>query len=161
MPLRAPMARKIDCHHHYFPPDLDKTASSAAAGFRTPPEHLPWTPQVSLAAMDALGIELAILSVPANYAAGPGPGLRASARTANEAMAAICAAHPARFAFWACLGDWRDVDGEPSTLPAIAARAHPRRTRRRRAGAARARARRPRRRRNRRRVVLRRGPRCT
>ncbi|KAI0034071.1 hypothetical protein K488DRAFT_77449 [Vararia minispora EC-137] len=103
------MPRKIDVHHHYFPHDLNKKVASAAVGFRTPPEHLPWTPQVSLNAMDALGVDLAILSVPANYAAA-GAGSREKACAANEAMAAVCVAHPGRFAFWACLGDWRDVD---------------------------------------------------
>ncbi|KAI0310803.1 hypothetical protein OF83DRAFT_1069948 [Amylostereum chailletii] len=102
--------RKIDVHHHFFPSTYRKADVSAAVGFRTPPEHLPWTPDLSLQNMDALGVELAILSVPAGYPHGIDMASLTRARDANRAMADICALYPRRFAFWGCLGDWRDVD---------------------------------------------------
>ncbi|KZV76107.1 hypothetical protein PENSPDRAFT_570491 [Peniophora sp. CONT] len=98
------MARKIDVHHHYFPPSMNKTAASAAAGFRTPPEHMPWTPAVSLDAMATLGVERAILSVPANFYPSPEAALEA-----NRDMARICREYPGKFSFWGCLGNWLDV----------------------------------------------------
>ncbi|VDC07293.1 unnamed protein product [Peniophora sp. CBMAI 1063] len=98
------MARKIDVHHHYFPPSMNKAAASAAAGFCTPPEHLPWSPDVSLEAMIALGVDRAILSVPANFY----PSVKA-VYEANKTMADISAEHPKKFSHWGCLGDWRNV----------------------------------------------------
>ncbi|KAI0307149.1 hypothetical protein B0F90DRAFT_1909778 [Multifurca ochricompacta] len=99
----------IDIHHHYFPPSLSaiKATQSQSVGFRTPPENLPWTVDSSLRAMDSLGIQLAILSVPAGVAE-----TFDQAKGANELMYQIVQQHKNRFAFWACLGDWRDVKGK-------------------------------------------------
>ena len=107
------MAPKIDVHHHYFPPSMKKAAASAAVGFCTPPEHLPWTPKVSLDAMSALAVDRAILSVPANFY----PESFKTVHEANEDMARICSEHPDKFSFWACLGDWRDTRGDHHTAP--------------------------------------------
>ena len=99
---------RIDVHHHFFPPSLSrvKAAQSQAVGFRTPPENLPWNADLSLRAMDSLGIQLAILSLPAGLAESFD-----EAKGMNAQMHEIVLQHEGRFAFWGCLGDWRDVEG--------------------------------------------------
>ena len=94
----------IDVHHHIFPATLPKAALSRAVGFRTPPAHLPWSPALSLRAMDALGVELAVLSVPTGH-------FPDDVRALNDDMRAACVQHPGRFAFWGCAGDLRDTKG--------------------------------------------------
>jgi hypothetical protein len=100
---------RIDVHHHFFPPSLSrvKAAQSQAVGFRTPPENLPWNADLSLRAMDSLGIQLAILSLPAGLAESFD-----EAKRMNAQMHEIVLQHKGRFAFWGCLGDWRDVEGK-------------------------------------------------
>lgn len=108
------MSRKhrcIDVHHHIFPATLRKAAQSESVGFRTPPENLPWSPEVSLEAMDALGVDMAVLSLPAGVPSGPiGPANRAAARELNVTAARICQKYPGRFAFFACLPIPSDTD---------------------------------------------------
>ena len=101
-------AQRIDIHHHFFPPSLSriKAAQSQAVGFRTPPENLPWNMDLSLRAMDSLGIQLAVLSLPSGIAE-----TFEEAKTLNAAMHEIALQRRDRFAFWGCLGDWRDVQG--------------------------------------------------
>ena len=100
---------RIDVHHHFFPPSLSrvKAAQSQAVGFRTPPENLPWNADLSLRAMNSLGIQLAILSLPAGLAESFD-----EAKRMNAQMHEIGLQHQDRFAFWGCLGDWRDVEGK-------------------------------------------------
>lgn len=100
---------RIDVHHHFFPPSLSrvKAAQSQAVGFCTPPENLPWDAGLSLRAMDSLGIQLAILSLPAGLAESFD-----EAKRMNTQMHEIALQHEGRFAFWGCLGDWRDVEGK-------------------------------------------------
>ena len=100
---------RVDVHHHFFPPSLSrvKAAQSQAVGFRTPPENLPWNAELSLRAMDALGIQLAVLSLPAGLAESFD-----EAKSVNALMHQIVLQHEDRFAFWGCLGDWRDVEGD-------------------------------------------------
>jgi hypothetical protein len=100
---------RIDVHHHFFPPSLSrvKAAQSEAVGFRTPPENLPWNADLSLRAMDSLGIQLAILSLPAGLAESFD-----EAKRMNAQMHEIVLQHQGRFAFWGCLGDWRDVESK-------------------------------------------------
>ena len=112
---------RVDVHHHFFPPSLSrvKAAQSQAVGFRTPPENLPWNAELSLRAMDALGIQLAVLSLPAGLAESFD-----EAKSVNALMHQIVLQHEGRFAFWGCLGDWRDVEGNrhwswPITLPTM------------------------------------------
>ncbi len=101
-------SNRIDIHHHFFPSSLSrvKSAQSQSVGFRTPPENLPWTVDLSLRAMDSLGIRLAVLSLPAGIAE-----TFDEARDVNKFMYEIVQQHQDRFAFWGCLGDWRDVKG--------------------------------------------------
>ncbi|KAH9853507.1 hypothetical protein C2E23DRAFT_884685 [Lenzites betulinus] len=103
---------RIDVHHHIFPPSIGKAGMSAKVGWRTPPENLPWTPEVSLRAMDRLGVQTAVLSLPAGLPPGPaGEENRAAARQFNAYAAQICAEHPGRFGFFACLPDLSDTQG--------------------------------------------------
>jgi|SRR5229473_8508252 len=107
---------RIDVHHHFFPPSLSrvKAAQSQAVGFRTPTENLPWNADLSLRAMDSLGIQLAILSLPVGLAESSH-----EARRMNAQMHQIVSQHEDRFAFWGCLGDWRDVEGNHHSLPKL------------------------------------------
>jgi hypothetical protein len=100
--------QRIDIHHHFFPPSLSriKAAHSQAVGFRTPPENLPWNMDLSLRAMDSLDIQLAVLSLPSGIAE-----TFEEAKTLNAAMHEIVLQRWDKFAFWGCLGDWRDVQG--------------------------------------------------
>jgi hypothetical protein len=107
-------AQRIDIHHHFFPPSLSrfKAAQSQAVGFRTPPENLPWSADLSLRAMDSLSIQLAVLSLPSGIAE-----TFDEAKRLNAAMREIVLQHENRFAFWGCLGDWRDVQGNHHITP--------------------------------------------
>ncbi|CDO71257.1 hypothetical protein BN946_scf184908.g14 [Trametes cinnabarina] len=79
---------KIDVHHHNFP-------------------NMPWTPEKSIAAMDELGIEMAILSLPDGW-----PGAVAY----NRKTAQICNEHPDRFGFSASLPDLRQTEAAAKQL---------------------------------------------
>ncbi|KAI0268242.1 hypothetical protein BC834DRAFT_783894, partial [Gloeopeniophorella convolvens] len=107
---------RIDIHHHIFPPSLSrvKAEHSQTVGFRTPPENLPWTAELSLRAMNALGVQLAVLSVPAGVAE-----TRDEAKSVNDSMRETVQQHSGRFAFWGCLGDWRDVQGALELIPYV------------------------------------------
>ncbi|TFY56305.1 hypothetical protein EVJ58_g7717 [Rhodofomes roseus] len=113
------MARplRIDVHHHVLPAGSRKSKDlDASVGFRFPAENVPWTPEVSLCAMDALGIDLAVLSVPTGMPEGPaGPENRRAARELNLMLAKICRDHPGRFGWFAAtpvLGDTEAVLAE-------------------------------------------------
>jgi len=72
---------------------------------------MPWEPKVSLTAMDALGIEIAILSLPANSSGVIATENRNAARAHNQFAAQICREHPGRFGFFAGLPFLDDVAG--------------------------------------------------
>jgi hypothetical protein len=57
--------------------------------------------------MDSLNIQLAVLSLPAGFAES-----FEEAKRDNALMHQIVLQHEGRFAFWGCLGDWRDVEGK-------------------------------------------------
>lgn len=99
-------------HHHYFSATLDKTKSNAEVGWRTPEENLPWSPEISLKAMDASGIDVAILSHPAISSGVVGEENRRSARKNNEYAAQIRSVHPERFGFFATLPFLDDIEGD-------------------------------------------------
>ncbi|KAI9001047.1 hypothetical protein BD414DRAFT_406074, partial [Trametes punicea] len=103
---------RIDIHHHIFPASIGKAGLSAKVGWRTPPENLPWTPEVSLEAMAKTGVKTAVLSLPAGLPAGPaGSENRRAARHFNLYAAQICRDHPERFGFFACLPNLFDTKG--------------------------------------------------
>jgi len=103
--------RRIDVHHHYFPHDLRKEQVNVKLGWKTPEGSLPWSPQVSLHAMDAMNVDVAMLSLPPLASGQVGEENRAAARKRNEYAAAICAEYPNRFSFFSCLPFLDDVEG--------------------------------------------------
>ncbi|GBE79706.1 Decarboxylase yanB [Sparassis crispa] len=104
--------RRVDVHHHFILDASDKAQRNAEVGFRTPAENLPWTPVVSLRAMDAMGIDFAILSLPPYLPGGDiGPQNRSAAREFNLLAARICKENPSRFGFFACLPKPNDSEG--------------------------------------------------
>lgn len=104
--------RRIDVHHHFFPADLQKETSNQKVGWRTPASTLPWNPEVSLKSMDASGIEIAILSLPALSTGSVGEESRSVARQRNIQLSQISRANPHRFGFFASLPFLDDVEGE-------------------------------------------------
>lgn len=112
--------RRIDVHHHFFPPDLDKHNSNQKMGWKTPPGTLPWTPDVSLRAMDRSGIDMAILSLPALFTGSVSEENRALARERNLFVSGITQAHPTRFGFFATVPFLDDVEGNtPCIYPYV------------------------------------------
>ena len=103
--------RRIDIHHHFFPVDLDKKAANEKVGWCAPAGTLPWNPDISLEAMNAAGIDIAILSLPAISAGTVSEKNRTSARDRNIYASGITQAHPDRFGFFASLPFLDDVDG--------------------------------------------------
>ena len=93
----------IDFHHHFFPCSLDKVKKNLEVGWRTPEGNLPWNPAVSLACMDAIGIETAILSLPPNSLGAIGSENCNIARENNRFATQICQKYPGRFGFFAGL----------------------------------------------------------
>lgn len=103
----------IDIHHHFFPPDLQKTKaqSNMDLGWRTPPGHLHWTPELSLKAMDDLAVDVSILSYPAISSGSVSEEDRKKARERNLFAHRVCQEYPSRFGFFATLPFFDDVEG--------------------------------------------------
>ncbi|OBA59886.1 amidohydrolase [Mycobacterium sp. 1100029.7] len=96
---------RIDTHHHAIPSfyrDLLRKAGIDQAGGRAVPE---WSPEGSLQAMSELGVGTAILSVSAPATTFvPNPAEAAAlARDLNDHLAAVVAAQPGRFGFFATI----------------------------------------------------------
>src|SRR5437588_7648027 len=94
---------RIDTHHHMIPADYRKALQKAGlteSGGRTLPD---WSPDASLQSMAELGIAAAILSVSAPGTTFlPHPADAAAlAGDLNDYTAAVVAAHPDRFGFFA------------------------------------------------------------
>ncbi|KAG1892379.1 hypothetical protein F4604DRAFT_1699110 [Suillus subluteus] len=94
-----PQNIRIDVHHHFFLDAQKKAKKNLEVGWRTPDENLPWKPQTSLAAMDKLGVQTAILSPPP------------MSSSSNIYSSQLCAAYPSRFGFLAGLPFLDDVKG--------------------------------------------------
>ncbi|UZJ53621.1 hypothetical protein CBS101457_002941 [Exobasidium rhododendri] len=95
----SPPLTRIDVHHHYFP-DITKLAS--ANGWTFPKDAHPWSPEVSIDAMNKLGIQKAILS---------SPNAAENAREVNIFASGLAAKHPDRFGFFAALAiDTQSMD---------------------------------------------------
>ncbi|KAG5650589.1 hypothetical protein H0H81_011728 [Sphagnurus paluster] len=101
----------IDVHHHFFPVDLNKAKSNEEMGWKTPLGTTPWSPEVSLKAMDKSGTDIAILSVPALFMGSVSEDNRIITRERNLAMWTTVQAHPTRFRFFACLPFLDDIEG--------------------------------------------------
>lgn len=108
--------RRIDFHHHFFPSTIDKAKTSMNVGWKIPEGNLPWDPTVSIRCMDGLGVQTALLFLPANSYGEVGSGNRQAARAHNILAAKICEEYPGRFGFLAGLPFLDDIDGE---LPSI------------------------------------------
>jgi 6-methylsalicylate decarboxylase len=108
--------RRIDVHRHVSPPGYAAEIKGAYAK-PFPPVLASWTPETCLADMDAAGIELGMLSMPAR------PGMtfgdvafsRKFCRESNEYMAELRRQHPGRFGMYAAL-PLPDVEGSMTEL---------------------------------------------
>jgi predicted TIM-barrel fold metal-dependent hydrolase len=109
--LLNPKVRRVDVHHHFFTPGLNKVEANSKLGWKTPEENLPWSPKVSLDAMDAMNIDVAILSFPPISSGSIGETNRALARKRNEYVANVCTENPDRFGFFATVPFLDDVNG--------------------------------------------------
>jgi predicted TIM-barrel fold metal-dependent hydrolase len=96
---------KIDVHAHYIP-DMYRDALVAAGQAR--PDGIPglpeWNEEMALAAMDTLGVRLAILSISSpGVHFGDAAAAASLARAVNETGAKIARAKPSRFGFFAAV----------------------------------------------------------
>jgi predicted TIM-barrel fold metal-dependent hydrolase len=92
---------RIDVHHHLSPPSY--IAASMANNFGDGPMRT-WTPEKSLADMDAAGVAVAMLSITqpgVNFTSGE--AARKLARECNEYNAKLISDHPGRFGSFAML----------------------------------------------------------
>jgi predicted TIM-barrel fold metal-dependent hydrolase len=109
-------ARRIDVHRHLSPPGYYESIKAVY------PKPFPgvlasWTPDSCLADMDACGIEMGMLSMPAR------PGMyfgdvafaRKLCRSSNEYMADVRRQHPGRFGMFAAL-PLPDIEGSIAEL---------------------------------------------
>ncbi len=112
-----PIERRIDVHHHFYPPEYLKGLSSGSGADRDLfPGVTNWTPQRTIDEMDKHGVTTAVLSL------SP-PGCQTGARSENAAMARLCGEyaagmrrdHPGRFGIFAPM-PMPDVD---ATIEAI------------------------------------------
>lgn len=105
------MGKLVDVHHHLFPPAYLKAKSGDVAtrsrGFT---QVLEWTPEKSLAEMDAAGTRTAVLSMTAPIWFGDAAEARSLARQTNEYAAGLASDHPGRFGSFAAL-PLPDIDG--------------------------------------------------
>ncbi|PPQ94033.1 hypothetical protein CVT25_009881 [Psilocybe cyanescens] len=90
---------------------LRKEQHNLGLGWKTPAENLPWSPEISLRAMDAMQVDIAILTFPALSSGSVCEENRTTARRRNELASAICREHPERFGFFATLPFLDDVKG--------------------------------------------------
>jgi predicted TIM-barrel fold metal-dependent hydrolase len=102
-------AGRIDVHHHFAPPawlDVTSVVAPATAGI-----WKKWSPERTLAALDAGGAQKAILSITSpglNF--GDNQQARRLSRDANEYAAKLRSDHPGRFGAFAAL-PFPDIDG--------------------------------------------------
>jgi predicted TIM-barrel fold metal-dependent hydrolase len=94
---------RIDVHRHLSPPGYADASHAYLPVFPKPLAS--WTPEASIADMDASGIRFAMLSMPATpgIAFGDVAATRALARTSNEYMASLRRQYPGRYGFFAVL----------------------------------------------------------
>ena len=115
----APADRRIDVHHHVltdFYMDAQRAAGISGIAYRGFPD---WTPEMSLALMEELGIASAILSFtsPGIYF-GDLAQTRDLARQCNDYLASLAADHPGRFGGFAFL-PLPDIDASLAELERV------------------------------------------
>lgn len=104
---------KIDTHVHMIPPSYRqaiKDYGGDPSGWGVPT----WSPAEALSALNNLGVQKAVFTVPSPgpAIAGNGPEGRALARKINEECLEIIAGQKeGRFALLACTPSWIDVEG--------------------------------------------------
>jgi len=107
----AARGRLIDIHHHLFPPTyMRANAAVVAARSRGYTQVLDWTPEQSLADMDAGGTALAVLSMTAPVWLTNAQEAIALARDANDYAATLVQRYPKRFAAFVTL-PLPEIDG--------------------------------------------------
>jgi predicted TIM-barrel fold metal-dependent hydrolase len=105
--LAAPRPRRIDVHHHYFPPayltPLERWGQQAGLTALWPRQR-DWSVARDLEEMDRNGVDTAILSIstPGVYFGDAGQS-RDMARLCNDYGARLVADHPGRFGLFAVL----------------------------------------------------------
>ena len=106
----------IDIHRHVSPPFYQETIKGIYPK-AFPPLLAAWTPERCLEDMDAGGIELGILSMPARPGVyfGDVAAARKFCRETNEYMAELRRAHPGRFGMFAAL-PLPDIEGSIAEL---------------------------------------------
>jgi len=110
-----PLHGLIDVHHHFYPPQFNAAANAYGAKHGQPPIGGPvgaWTPDRTLAEMDASGIAVAVLSLSSFSGVWfdqPRLAWPALARACNEYAAGMMRDHPGRFGLFATL-PMPDVD---------------------------------------------------
>lgn len=101
----------IDVHHHVLPPAyLQMNGGEVARRSIGYPQVLQWTPEKSLAQMDAAGVRTAVLSMSAPVWFGDKAQSRALAHAANDYVRGLMGQHRGRFACFATL-PMPDVEG--------------------------------------------------
>ena len=109
-----PSNRRIDVHHHFYPPQyleaMRKTAGHDRGGVNFPGVAT-WTPAKTLEEMDKHGVQTAILSLsPPGARMLDKEGNRNLARTCNEFAIQVGRDHPGRFGLFAPV-PMPDVEG--------------------------------------------------
>jgi predicted TIM-barrel fold metal-dependent hydrolase len=120
LPLRSSAqtggAHRIDVHRHVSPPFYqDAIRGKYTKPF--PPPLARWTPESCLADMDAAGIEMGYLSMPARPGMyfGDAAASRKFCRDCNDYMASVRRSHPGRFGMFAAL-PLPDVEGSVAEM---------------------------------------------
>jgi predicted TIM-barrel fold metal-dependent hydrolase len=97
-------ARRIDIHHHFLPPSFVDALAQSDHPAAAKVTALGWSPERSLAMMDASGVETAIVSLSLPGASFDGAANPAAlARQGNEVAARMMADYPGRFGAFASL----------------------------------------------------------
>jgi 6-methylsalicylate decarboxylase len=113
---------RIDVHHHLSPPSYIQAVVENHLG--SPPQ-VKWTPEKSLADMDAAGIQVSMLSVTqpgVNFTSGE--TARKLCRESNEYAAKLISDHPGRFGSFAMIpltdteGSLKEIEYALDTLKA-------------------------------------------
>jgi predicted TIM-barrel fold metal-dependent hydrolase len=112
---------RVDFHHHIFPSgELAESLQGslvADSGWTFPGGGPLWTPEKSLAFMDGLGIQTAVLSLPNDLEHGlPAQQRQTFARGINTVARQAVEDHPGRFGFFAHLPTPTDVDAALNEL---------------------------------------------
>jgi len=99
--------RCIDVHHHIVPPfyiDEYRDQIAAGRGGQLSPAWTGWSPEASIAAMDAVGVSTSVLSLSTpGVWFGDAQRARDTARRVNEYAAGLVAKHPGRYGFFAAM----------------------------------------------------------